>query len=164
MTAQELGGCFDRHAAMLVLYARQWVVAATAEDIVQEVFVRLAARSGVAPSGDAIRPYLLMAVRHAAMDAIRRDRRSGARERAAGAARPLFSQPMDLATDSAEIERALGTLSAREREIVTLRIWGGCTFGEIGAIMGFPVATVHARYQEAIGALKTFWEVPCANR
>ena len=41
-----LGGWFDAYGAALVLYARQWLDRGAAEDVVQDVFVRLMAQPG----------------------------------------------------------------------------------------------------------------------
>jgi RNA polymerase sigma factor (sigma-70 family) len=164
VTAAELAEWFDRHAAALVLYARQWVGAAVAEDIVQDVFVRLAGKGAGRPGPEKIRAYLFAAVRHGAMDAARGRRRREARDRRTGEL-PLLAVREEKAeeVDAGEIERALAGIGAQEREIVTLRIWAGATFQEIGEVTGLPVSTVHVRYQQAIEALRQFWEVPCRN-
>ena len=41
----KIGRWFDNYTAGLLLYARQWLEASQAEDVVQEVFVRLIAQT-----------------------------------------------------------------------------------------------------------------------
>ena len=41
----KMGSWFDAYAGRLVLYARQWLEAQWAEDVVQDVFIRLMAQS-----------------------------------------------------------------------------------------------------------------------
>src|SRR5437660_5025979 len=68
---------FKAHADALLLYARQWVDAAQAEDVVQQVFVRLlsATRQPAEP-----RTWLFRCVRNAAISAWRSNRRRDRRE------------------------------------------------------------------------------------
>ena len=75
-TPHRLARWFDAYAARLVLYARQWLDHAGAEDVVQEVFLRLAGRPI-----DALdeRALLFAAVRNAAIGEARGRRRSGGR-------------------------------------------------------------------------------------
>src|SRR5436309_15644873 len=74
---------FEAHGPALLLYARQWVDAAAAEDVVQRVFVRLLA-SGRLPA-DA-RTWLFRCVRNEAISAWRTDQRRGRRERTVASA------------------------------------------------------------------------------
>src|SRR5215212_5068916 len=64
----------------LVLFARQWLDGAEAEDVVQEVFVRLLAL-GDEPAN--VKAWLYLATRRAAIAAARSGRRRQRRERAA---------------------------------------------------------------------------------
>src|SRR5438067_6411661 len=80
MDAGRLDALFDACAAGLVLYARQWLDRPEAEDVVQEVFVRLFARGGPEPP-DA-RAWLYVAVRNASISAARGRRRRQSREQA----------------------------------------------------------------------------------
>src|SRR3954452_1754003 len=80
VNADAVADMFEAHGPALLLYARQWVDAAAAEDVVQRVFVRLLA-SGRLPA-DA-RTWLFRCVRNEAISAWRSDRRRGRRERSA---------------------------------------------------------------------------------
>ena len=64
----KLGSWFDAYAGRLVLYARQWLEAQWAEDVVQDVFIRLMAQSR---EPDNVKSWLFAAVRNAAISAFR---------------------------------------------------------------------------------------------
>lgn len=157
---------FDAHAAALLLYARQWVAAAAAEDVVQRVFVRLVA-GGRLPAEP--RTWLFRCVRNEAIAAWRSDRRRDCRERAAAASRRAASagQPgwfvarPDDRLDAATAQAALETLPADQREAVVLRLWSGLTLKEIAAVTGCGVTTAHDRYHAALAALRLRLEHPC---
>jgi RNA polymerase sigma-70 factor (ECF subfamily) len=159
MDGTALAEVFDAHAAALVLYARNWLDAAAAEDVVQEAFVRLAG-GGHRPEN--VRAWLLTCVRNAALDALRGHKRQIARERAAGEAR-LFArgrrEPEALPVD--EVEAALRCLGPVEREVIVLRIWNGATFEEIAALVRLPLSTVYARYRAGLELMRARWEEPC---
>src|SRR4051794_7840601 len=122
--AEAVADMFEAHGPALLLYARQWVDAAAAEDVVQRVFVRLLA-SGRLPA-DA-RTWLFRCVRNEAISAWRSDGRRGRRERSAATADGeaeaawFVPRPEDR-IDAAAAQAALAALPAEQREIVTLRI------------------------------------------
>src|SRR5947209_4232659 len=97
---------FDAHSRALLLYARQWVGPAEAEDVLQRVFVRLLA-GGTLPADP--RPWLFRCVRNEAIGAWRSARRRARREQAAaGAAAGWFvprpEDPLDARTAQAALE------------------------------------------------------------
>jgi RNA polymerase sigma-70 factor (ECF subfamily) len=156
-----LAHLFDRHAPGLVLYARQWLTAALAEDVVQDVFLRLAA-AAQAPENP--RAWLLTCTRNAAFDAMKTARRRQARDAAAGKERAALVAPgPEDAVASADVHAALAGLAAEDREILTLRLWAEATFAEIAALTGLSISTVHQRYGAALRQLKMNWESPCRS-
>ena len=78
MDPSKLAGWFDALAPGLVLYARQWLPAAAAEDVVQDAFVRLMAEPREPTN---LKAWLYLPTRRAALDAARSGRR---RESASG--------------------------------------------------------------------------------
>ncbi len=143
----------ERHAAALVLFARQWSAsAADAEDAVQSGFLkfwktRSRARDEVA--------YLYACVRGAAMDLGRGDRRRTVREqKAACTDEPAFEYSLERAEREAQIAAALDQLPAEQREVVVMRIWGGLTFAQIGESLGVPLTTAASRYRHALARLE----------
>lgn len=143
---------YRRHGHGLFAYARSLTGRReTAEDIVQEAFVRLI------QSGTSSVPaeYLYGIVRNLAMDAARQaDRR---RRHQPEVARVLG----DRASKGFDDERALlaalleelEELPLEQREVVVLKIHGGLTFEEIAAILQAPPNTAASRYRYALEKL-----------
>lgn len=150
--------CYDQISPNLVLYARQLTPSpADAEDVVQMAFVRWWRRF---PDGDTENiPLLYAAVRTIALDLRRSDTRRAKREAGAEIAlphgdAPMFD-PMPEKKEAAEIVTlALSKLPEDQREVVTLKLWGGLTFQEIARAMGISINTVAGRYRYALGALQ----------
>lgn len=156
-----VAGLFDAHARALQLYARQWVGAAEADDVVQRVFVRLIS-GGRLPEN--ARTWLFRCVRNEAIGAWRSARRRGRRERevASGAAGWFAPQPGD-ALDARAAQAALEALPAEQREVVMLRLWSGLTLAEIAEVTGTAVSTAHDRYRAALAAVRKTMEAPCRS-
>ena len=151
---------FDAHAPGLVLYARQFLgrgepsfAAQSAEDVVQEVFLRLVTLPAEPANA---RAWLYLAVRNAAIAAARsgarrRRREQGAAEMSRGGW--FHPAPEDL-VDAAAAERALAALPAAQREVVVLRLWSGMTLAEIAGVTGSSVSGVFAEYRNALAAVR----------
>ena len=101
MTPELLGRLVDEHAAALALFARQWCAAP--EDVVQEAFVKLAARR---PPPDDPAAWLFQVVRNGALSAARADRRRRRHETGAAARRPAWFAPSDHAALDGEAAAA----------------------------------------------------------
>jgi RNA polymerase sigma-70 factor (ECF subfamily) len=157
-TAFDWKKCYDQISPNLVLYARQLTPSpADAEDVVQMAFVRWWRRY---PDGDTENiPLLYAAVRTIALDLRRSDTRRAKREAGAEIALPNGDAPMfdplPEKKEAAEIvTQALSKLPQDQREVVTLKLWGGLTFQEIATAMGISINTVAGRYRYALGALQ----------
>jgi len=136
----------------LVLYARQWVDPAGAEDAVQEVFVRLMAQPAQPAN---VKAWLYLATRNAAVAAGRSVRRRARWERAvAERVGPLFEADPAGRIDAAAAEAALAELPPGLREVVVLRVWGGMTLAEVAAVTGGAVSTVFDQYRAAIARVR----------
>lgn len=128
-----------------VLYDR-----ALAEDVMQEVFLRLF-RSPPDSQVRNPRAYIFQMARNLAVDSKRKP------------VQAALSDEMEISGPSIEeaivsrlgMEKALGTLSMDDREIVTLRINAGLKFREIASILGIPLGTALWKYQKAIGQLRS---------
>ena len=147
---------FELNGPRLLLCARQWTRSvADAEDVLQEAFVRFwrhQRKLGGEPFG-----LLLTSLRRSAVDLARRNSRRGAREQQSlieGEATDLF-QPLVEGDDRRRaIESALLRLPAEQREVLVLKIWGDCTFSEIGARLAASPNTIASRYRYALASLK----------
>src|SRR5439155_25762997 len=109
MSPHEVACLIDRHAAPLVLFARQWCAAP--EDVVQDAFLKLVSLRQ--PPRQPV-PWLYQVVRNGAIDAARVARRRQRRE----AARPTrwFVEPEVDGIDAEAAVAALGRLPVEERE------------------------------------------------
>lgn len=150
-----LGRLYRRHAPALRLYARQW--GDSAEDIVQEAFLRLARQS---PPPERVLPWLYRVVRNEALLAHRSATRRRQREQRASASEAWFSSVEDH-LDAEEATRLLAELPLDLREIIIARIWGGLTFEEIARLVGCSLPTAHRRYQTGLTQLRERLEGRC---
>lgn len=115
---------------------------AQAEDVLQDVFLRLLS-GRYTPEPGKEQAYLYRAARNICYDQLRKQNRNvveldtgyGIRER---------YEYIDLITQ----------LSAKEQEIVTLKIAGGLSHREIGKVMGITEQAAKKRYQRAIDKLR----------
>lgn len=169
---------FAAHGRGLVLFARQALPAehrASAEDVVQELFVRLLARTaehdadaeaegGVAAGGlDPAHPaaWLYRCVRNACEDERRSRVRRSRRERAVAAGRPDWFEPSPGdRVDARQAQAALAALDDLPRQVVVLRVWSGLTLAETADVVGLPLSTVYDHYRKALAALRAAMRRP----
>jgi len=143
-----LGRLYRQHAPALLLYARQW--GGSAEDIVQEAFVRLAQQT---PPPEQILPWLYRVVRNAALMVHRSAARRRQREQRVSRPEAWFATNEDR-VDADEATRLLGELPLELREVIVARLWGGLTFEEIAGVVGCSLPTAHRRYQTGLTQLR----------
>lgn len=158
MGPDALADLVDRHAAALVLYARQWC--ATPEDVVQTAFLKLA---GQAVPPDTVLPWLYRVVRNGAIDAARAARRRQKYETRAAAATSSWFLPADDPTglDARAAAAALADLPVDIREVLVAHLWGGLTFEQIAAAVGGSASTAYRRYAAGLDILREKLRVPC---
>jgi RNA polymerase sigma-70 factor (ECF subfamily) len=151
---------FDAHAPGMVLYARQFLgrgdpsaAAGAAEDVVQEVFLRLVTLPSEPQN---IKAWLYTAVRNAAIAAARAGARRRRREQggAERSQRGWFQPSPEDLLDAAAAECALAGLPPGQREVVVLRLWSGMTLAEIAEVTGSSVSGVFALYRTALAAVR----------
>ncbi|MGH7172157.1 MAG: RNA polymerase sigma factor [Gemmataceae bacterium] len=143
-----LGQLYRQHAPALRLYARQW--GGSAEDLVQEAFVRLAQQT---PPQERILPWLYRVVRNAARMAQRTAARRRQREQRASKPEAWFATTEDR-LDADEATRLLTEVPLELREVIVARLWGGLTFDDIARLVGCSLPTAHRRYQMGLTQLQ----------
>jgi RNA polymerase sigma-70 factor (ECF subfamily) len=143
-----LGRLYRQHAPALCLYARQW--GGSAEDLVQEAFVRLAQQTS---PPEQVLPWLYRVVRNAALMAKRTADRRRRREQRASKPEAWFTTPEDR-LDGDEATRILAQLPLELREVIVARLWGGLTFEDIARLVGCSLATAHRHYQTGLAQLR----------
>lgn len=130
---------------------------ASAEDVLQDVFVALARDGAAARQARDLRAWLLVCCLNRARDLVRK------RKRAPVAADGLDGRfaagvgPGEAAERTEEAERiaaALGEIPAEQREVVVLRVYGRLKFREISELLDTSINTVQSRHRYALEALR----------
>jgi RNA polymerase sigma-70 factor (ECF subfamily) len=123
-----------------------------AEDVVQEVFVRLARMPERLVKARKPRSYLLRMAHNSAIDLIKK-RRPG--EQLAEDAPYLVDEPdADGKLAAEQVCRLLTRLPRQQREAIYLRHFAELSFREIGAVCGVPTFTAASRYRLAMRRLR----------
>ena len=165
--AGQLSIWYDRWCGRLVLYARGWLAAGQAEDVVQDVFIRL---MGQRSEPGNVKAWLFRCVRNEAMSQLRRRTRHKkyqhqvAVEQRRGDRSGWFESKADDLIDARLVQSILETLAPDKREVIMLRIWGQMTLREVAEILGSPLSTVHSRYQAGLSAMKSKLELSCKTK
>lgn len=130
-----------------------------AEDAVQSAFEGLC-RSEILPDGSIV-SYVFAAVRNAALDLVRSNRRaSKVRETIFNGFLHKVSEsatPVDglLTRERDQILRlAIDQLHEDDREVIVMKVFGDLTFDEIGGVLKQPAKTVATRYRRALVKLE----------
>lgn len=130
-----------------------------AEDVVQDVFVR------VAEQGDRLtrvrhpRRWLLTVARRRAIDLVRRRRRRRTEPIEDAPFLEAPSDDPDRGIEAGALSRLIARLSDKQREVLLLRHFADCTFADIGRITGVPTFTAASRHRLAISRLRRLLEV-----
>ncbi len=161
MQPREMNGewreLWAQYAPRLLLFARQQTPRLSdAEDIVQDAFVRYWRAQQADPS---LSPSLLFnMVRRIAIDYARKSHGRSVRESEAGAlsgpSESWFDDPVEERERKEEIEKALRSLPAEQREVLVLKIWGELTFERIGEALEISPNTAASRYRYGLSRLK----------
>ncbi len=155
----ELSCSFDAHAATLILFARQWLDLAGAEDVVQEAFISLMSQRRWP---DNLKAWLYRAVRNAAISHARSSSRRVKREtRIAETRGEFFEIRAEDLIDAGAAEEALSSLGTEQREVIVMRIWAQMTLKEISEVTGEAVSTLFARYRAGLAEIKRIMESSC---
>ena len=163
--ARALEELYDRYARPAYSLARRVTGdPAFAEEAVQEVFLAVWRQPGRFQAGrGGFATWLLAAVHHKAVDAVRREeavrRRALALQavQAVDASDAPANRPEDAAEERMRGERvrlALRALPEAQREAMALAYYGGYTQREIAALTGTPIGTVKTRMHRAMHTLR----------
>lgn len=153
---------YDRYAALIYGLVRRIVRdEGQAEDLVQEVFLRVWNRPYVyEPGRGSFRAWLVSVAHHLAVDVIRRRRREASyRERldpATGAPDPVEAALNEV--EGAKVRSLLGRLPPDQRQVVELAYFEGLTHREIAERLGEPIGTVKTRLRLGIMKLRALYE------
>ena len=149
-----------RHgSAVLGVAHRVTGTAATAEEVLQEVFLRLwRAPDRFDPTRGALRSFLLMEANGRAVDAVRSDvARRGLETRTRSSDRteadPVAAEVWDAAMAD-HLRGALDSLPEGEREAIELAYYGHHPYKEVAVILGVPEGTVKSRIRSGLSRMR----------
>jgi RNA polymerase sigma-70 factor, ECF subfamily len=152
---------FDRHgSAAFSLAYRMCGRRPMAEDVVQEAFMSLwRTGGGYDRTRGSVRSWVLSVVRHRAIDAFRRERRSNRNVSDDGVAEwlvePTQTEVEVERHDEAEhVREAVRELPSDQRRVIELAYFGGLTHTEIADMLELPVGTVKGRMRLGLTKLR----------
>jgi RNA polymerase sigma-70 factor, ECF subfamily len=155
-----LAELFRRHAGAVFGLARRVLGdAGRAEEIVQEVFVRLWNQpERFDPERGSLRSFLLAQSHGRAVDVLRSDSSRREREesdarKAAEAGYDVEREVWDLAV-AESVRKAVHTLPEDERRAIELAYFGGRTYREVAVALGAPEGTVKSRIRSGLKRLR----------
>jgi len=160
-------GLFEMHADRLRRYVFRFVRSwETAEDLVQDLFLRLLDRRQTLASVSDVEGYLYIAARNRALDHVKQQQRRveegvGPRKRYESpvitAHAPLVprdpAQELLSAEIAAAVQRAVDALPPRQREVILLQ-WSGHSYDEIATALNISPKTVSNHLTRAIESLR----------
>ena len=156
-----LGELYRRHAGAVFGLARRLLNdRAKAEEVVQEVFLRLWTQPEKFDCiRGSLRSYLLAQAHGRSVDAMRSDISRRQREErdareTATAGYDIDHEVWDMAM-AEHVREAMGALQPLERKAVELAYFGGRTYREVAAELGEPEGTVKSRIRSALRRLRT---------
>jgi RNA polymerase sigma-70 factor, ECF subfamily len=155
-----LGEVLRRHREPTIAFARRLVADdALAEDVAQEVFLRLWQQpERYNRERGALRAFLLAQTHGRAIDRVRSDaarRRREEREVATSSNRPEAAEDAVVGrTVADEVRGALQTLPEQERRAVELAYFGGHSYREVARLLNLPEGTVKGRIRTALSKLR----------
>jgi RNA polymerase sigma-70 factor (ECF subfamily) len=156
-----LAELYRRHApAVLSLARRVTGEAGTAEDVVQEVFLRLWNEpERFDPARGALRSYLLAQAHSRSVDVVRSRAARARREEhdardAANAGYDLEREVWDLAVAD-QVLQALAELPKDERAAIELAYYDGHTYREVATILHQPEGTVKSRIRNGLRRMRS---------
>jgi RNA polymerase sigma-70 factor (ECF subfamily) len=131
-----------------------------AEDVLQEVFVRLWEHPDVFdPQRGRLRSYLLAMTHSRAVERLRaeesqRRRADAAQREPAGRAEPDPVRDLTARDAGAAVRRALAALPPEQREPIEMAYFGGLSYREVAAALGDPEGTVRYRIRAGMQKMR----------
>jgi RNA polymerase sigma-70 factor (ECF subfamily) len=162
---EALSALYDRYGRLVFSLALNSVGdRATAEEITQDVFLRVWQRAGQYRSERGkVSTWLTGITRHRAIDQLRRDRARPAQPGQAWAEASTEAedasgtgpeQSVVLAMEREQVHRALATLPEDQKQVLALAYFQGLSQSQIAAALELPLGTVKTRIRLAMQKLR----------
>jgi RNA polymerase sigma-70 factor (ECF subfamily) len=155
-----LAEVYRRHGGAVYGLARRVLInASEAEDVTQDIFLRLWKQPDrFDPARGSLRAFLLAQSHSRAVDAVRsltarRRRETTDAQRTASAGYDMQHEFWDLALAD-QIAQALGTLPAEERQAIELAYFSGHTYVEVAELLKQPEGTVKSRIRNGMRRMR----------
>lgn len=159
MKSDELERIYDAHANALFAFLLHWTRNRTeTQEILQEIFCRLATQPALLNGIQDERGYLIRLANNLAIDHIRR---RVARDRIQDRWAEDMDSPLapastpDEAVFRDELSAALRAIPDEQRAVVHLKLWEGWTFERIAEALEIPLNTAASRYRYGLEKLRT---------
>jgi RNA polymerase sigma-70 factor (ECF subfamily) len=157
---EALAEAYRRHGGAVYALARRVVRdTGVAEEVVQEVFVRLwTAPDRFDPERGSLRSWLLAQAHGRSIDRLRSDSARRLREerdaqRTAAAGYDLEREAWDL-TVADRVKEVMGNLPPGERQAIELAYFDGYTYREVARLLDAPEGTVKSRIRSGLKRLR----------
>ncbi|MGO9558238.1 MAG: RNA polymerase sigma factor [Acidimicrobiales bacterium] len=155
-----LAEIYRRYASGLLSLARRLLYdARLAEDVVQEVFVRLWNRpERFDPDRGSLRAFLAAETHGRAVDLLRAEEARRRRERTDAMKAPVAATIEHEVVETLladDVRAAVAELPETERKAVELAYFGGLTYREVAVALNEPEGTVKSRIRKALHRLET---------
>lgn len=158
---ESLAEAYRRHAGAVYALAKRLLVdAALAEEVVQEVFLRIWNQpEKFDPERGTLRSYLLAQCHGRAVDLLRSETSRRVREerdarRTAENGYDLEHEVLDLSM-AEKVKDALSTLPEMERQAIALAYLDGHTYREVAVLLDQPEGTVKSRIRTGLKRLRS---------
>lgn len=157
---------FRANGTQLLLFARtQTRSAADAQDVLQDAMLRLWKSYSTKNNNSWEPPPLPLAytaLRHAAIDQVRKNTRRTRREQSSEylvsdndpAGDWFGTAKLEAKERATALQAAIEELPGNFRDVLVLKIWGELTFAEIADALAIPANTAASRYRYALEALR----------
>ena len=155
-----LGQLYDRHASLVYgLSLKVLGNTQEAEDLTQDIFIKLAERSSYDPDRGSLRTFLMVLTRSRAIDRLR-SRQSASRSRRVMQANFATNPPVQhtdtiiQAEQSAAVKAALSQLPAPEQQVLQMAYYEGLTQAAIAEHLRTPLGTIKSRTRRGLLKLR----------
>ncbi len=129
----------------------------TAEEVTQDVFLKVWNKVEKYEVGTNFRAWLLSMTRNTAIDRLRRDRKD--RDKAVLWDLELMPAPNQFTDDNIQwVQRAIFEhLSLEQREAIELAFLGGLTHEQVASKLNIPLGTIKTRIRDGLQKLRKAW-------